>query len=144
MKPSTGLRNAILASSSLKTALDGGEIRIYAGNVPASADAAIGSATHLCTIKNDGDGITFDSAADAGVLSKNPAETWSGVNENTGTATFFRHVLSSDTGDESTTALRLQGTCAVAGADLNLTSVGLSSGATQTIDFYSVAMPAGS
>lgn len=143
MKVSTGLRNALLATSSIKTALDGGEIRIYAGTVPADADAAIGGATLLVTILSGGSGINFDSTAAAGVLAKDPAETWSAVNVATGTATFYRHVLNADTGASSTSALRLQGTCAVAGADLNLTSVALTSGATQTIDFYSVAMPAG-
>lgn len=143
MKVSTGLRNAMLASSSIKAALDGGEIRIYGGPVPADADAAIGAATLLVTIKNAGAGINFDSAAALGVLAKDPAETWSGVNVATDAATFYRHVLSADTGALSTSALRLQGTVAVAGADLNLTSVALTSGATQTIDFYSVAMPAG-
>ena len=142
MKISTGLRNHVLASGSLKSALDGGEIRIYAGTEPASADDAIGSATLLVTIESGGSGINFDSAAAGGVLEKAPAETWNGVNVASGTATFYRHVLPGDTGAASTSAVRMQGTCAVAGADLNLTSVALTSGATQTVDFYSVAFPA--
>lgn len=143
MKLSTGLRNALLSGGSLKASLDGGEIRIYSGTVPADADASIGSATLLVTIKNGGSGINFASSAASGVLNKASAETWSGTNAATGTASFFRHVLSADTGASSTSAVRIQGTTAVAGADLNLTSVSLTSGATQTIDFYSVAMPAG-
>lgn len=139
---STGLRNALLGSASLKSSLDGGEIRIYAGTVPADADAAIGAATLLVTIKNGGSGINFDSAATGGVLLKAPAETWSGTNAASGTASFFRHVVAADTGASSTTALRIQGLCAVAGADINLTSVALTSGATQTLDFYSVSLPA--
>lgn len=142
MKISTGLRNHVLASGSLKSALDGGEIRIYAGAAPASADDAIGAATLLVTIKDAGAGINFDSAAAAGVIEKDPSETWNGVNAASGTASFYRHVLAADTGALSTTALRMQGDCGVAGADLNLTSVSLTSGATQTIDFYSVAFPA--
>lgn len=142
MKISTGLRNAVLSTGSLKSALDGGEIRIYAGTEPASADDAIGGATLLVTIKNAGAGINFDSAAAGGVLEKAPAEVWNGVNAASGTAVFYRHVLGADTGALSTTAVRMQGNCAVAGADLNLTSVSLTSGATQTIDFYSVAFPA--
>lgn len=143
MKLSTALRNYILSSGSLKAALAGGEIRIYAGTVPTTADDSIGSATLLVTIKNAGAGINFDTTAAAGILAKAPGETWSGVNAATGTAAFFRHVLSADTGASSTTAVRIQGTCAVAGADINLTSVALTSGATQTIDAYSVAQPAG-
>lgn len=143
MKLSTGLRNALLSGGSLKATLDGGEIRIYSGTVPADADASIGSATLLVTIKNGGSGINFASSAASGVLNKAAAETWSGTNAATGTASFFRHVLSADDGSSSSSAVRIQGTTAVAGADLNLTSVSLTSGATQTIDFYSVAMPAG-
>lgn len=142
MKLSTGLRNAMLSGGSLKASLDGGEIRIYSGTVPADADASIGSATLLCTIKNGGSGITFGAAA-AGVLPKASGETWSGTNAATGTASFFRHVLSADDGSSSSSAVRIQGTVAAAGADLNLTSVSLTSGAPQTVDFYSVAMPAG-
>lgn len=143
MKLSTGLRNTILGVSSLKAALAGGQLMIYSGTVPADADQALGSAVLLSTIKNGGSGVNFDTAAVAGSIPKAPGETWSGVNVATGAATFFRHVLSSDTGALSTTALRIQGTVAVAGGDLNLTSVSLSSGATQTVDAYNVAQPAG-
>lgn len=143
MKLSTGLRNGMLASNSLKSLLASGEIRIYAGTVPADADASIGSATLLCTVKNGGSGINFASAATAGVLPKASGETWSGTNVATGVATFFRHVLAADDGSASSSAVRIQGTVAVAGADLNLTSVSLVSGAPQAIDYYSVAQPAG-
>lgn len=141
MKLSTGLRNALLSGGSLKATLDGGEIRIYSGTVPADADAAIGGATLLVTIKNGGSGITFATAS-GGVMQKAGGETWSGTNAATGTASFYRHVLSADDGSSSTSAVRIQGTVAVAGADMNLTSVALSSGATQTLNFYSIAMPA--
>lgn len=142
MKISTALRNHVLAVGSMKSALDGGEIRIYAGAEPATADDAIGSATLLVVIKNGGAGINFDSAAAAGVLEKAPAEIWGGTNVAGGTAAFYRHVLSADTGALSTTAVRIQGNVAVAGADLNLTSISLTAGAPQTVDFYSVAAPA--
>lgn len=143
MKASTGLRNHMLASGSLKGALDGGEIRIYAGTVPATADAAIGSATLLCTITLEGGatGITFAAAAADGVLQKNASEEWSGTNADSGTATFFRHVIDSDDGSASTTALRIQGTVNTVGADLNLSSTSLVAAAEQTIDYYSVAIP---
>ena len=111
--------------------------------MPATADDPIGSATLLTTIKNGSAGINFAAGAASGVLNKDASETWSGVNAASGAASFFRHVLAADTGLSSTSAARIQGTVAVAGADLNLTSVALTSGATQTVDFYSVAMPAG-
>ncbi len=142
MKLSTGMRNALLSGGSLKATLDGGEIRIYSGTVPADADASIGGATLLVTIKNGGSGITFGSAS-GGVIQKAGGETWSGTNAATGTASFYRHVLSADDGTSSSSAARLQGTVGVAGADMNLSSVSLTSGATQTLNFYSVTVPAG-
>lgn len=141
---STGLRNALLSSNNLKAIFDAGsEIRIYGGTVPADADAAIpGGATLLVTIKNGSSGITFAAAAAGGVLEKSAAETWSGINVATGAPTFYRHVLTADAGAASTTAPRYQGNVGVAGADMNLTSSTLTSGATQTLDYHAVAIPA--
>lgn len=142
-KVSTALRDGMLAGSSLKEQLDGGFIKIYAGTVPSTADDALGSATLLCTISvnSTGAGINFDTAASAGVLSKAPAEVWSGVNTATGTATFFRHVAATDNGALSTTAPRIQGAIGTSGSEMNLSSVNLVSGATQTIDYYNAALP---
>lgn len=143
IKASTGLRNGVLASGSVKSQLDSGFIKLYAGAAPASADDAIGAATLLCTISvnSTGTGVKFDAAAANGVLAKAPAEVWSGVNVATGTATFYRHVAAADDGAASTTAPRVQGTIGTAGADLNLSSANLTAGATQTVDYYSVAWP---
>ena len=142
-KTSTALRNGMLAGSSLKELLDYGFIKLYTGTVPASADDALGSATLLCTISinSTGTGINFDTAASAGVLAKAPAEVWSGVNSATGTATFYRHVAEADDGTLSTDAPRIQGAVNTSGGELNLSSVNLTSGATQTIDYYNVSLP---
>lgn len=143
IKISTGLCNALLSSNSLKGIFDAGsEIRIYAGAVPASADDTIGSATLLCTIKNGASGITFNSSASAGILEKNPSETWSGTNSASGVATFYRHVLTGDDNAASTSAPRYQGNVATVGADMNLTSTNLASGATQTLDYHAVSFMA--
>lgn len=143
MKISTGLRNHLLVTGSLKSALDGGFIKIYSGAEPASADDAA-TGTLLCTVSvnSTGTGINFETAAASGVLTKETTEVWSGVNAASGTAGYFRHVASGDDGTSSTTQKRIQGSIAVAGADLNLSAVGLTSGATQTIDYYNVALPA--
>jgi hypothetical protein len=143
IKISTALRNAILASGSVRSSLNGGFIRIYSGAVPSSADSALGSATLLCVISvnSTGTGITFATTASGGVLTKNLSETWSGVNVASGTASFYRHVAALDTGENSATQVRIQGTVGTAGADLNLTNTTLVNGAPQLIDFYSVAMP---
>ena len=144
MKASTGLRNAVLATGSLKAVLDNGFIDIYAGTVPADADAALGSATLLCVISNNsaGTGIHFAAAASGGVLAKSTTETWSGANIASGTATFARHRLATDSGTLSTTEPRMQLSIGVSGADLNfLDGVYLNSGATKTINAYSVGAP---
>lgn len=146
MRLSTGLRNHILASGSFKNGLDGGVIRIYSGTPPATADDAVPAAsTLLCTLTVDGDGSTglnFDTAAAAGLLQKATSEVWQGTNVATGNAAWFRFEPQADGGGQSTTALRLQGTVGVAGADLNISSVALTTGAVQTVDFFSVLLPA--
>lgn len=143
-KASTGLRNKLLDTGSLKASLALGFIKIYSGSEPATADAAIaGGNTLLCTISvaSGGTGLTFATSAAGGVLAKNASEVWSGVNAATGTATFYRHVAVADDTLSSTTQARLQGSIATAGAEMNFSSTSLTSGATQTIDYYVVALP---
>lgn len=143
LKASTGLRNQLLDTGSLRDILYEGFINIYAGTVPATADDALGSATLLSTISNasTSDGLTMDTEAMGGVLAKASGEVWSGVNVAGGTATFYRHIAVGDTGAASTTQARVQGSIGVSGADMNLTSTTLSNGATQTIDFYTLNLP---
>ncbi len=141
---STGLRNKILDTNPLKAILAGGFVKLYAGPVPADADAALaGGNTLLCTVSvnSSGTGLTFDPAAVNGVIVKNVSEVWSGVNAASGTATFYRHVTPSDTGALSTTEARLQGTVGLAGADMNISNNVLVAAATQALDYYAVAMP---
>lgn len=140
---STGLRNKLLDANPLKTIFAAGFLKIYAGAVPADADAAV-TGTLLCTISigSSGTGINFAASAASGVISKSGSETWSGVNAASGTATYFRHVAVGDDGTLSTTQARIQGTVSTAGANLNLSNVALTSTATQTIDYYSFGLPA--
>ena len=143
LKLSTGLRNKMLDTGALRPTMSLGFIKIYAGTVQATADAALdGTNVLLCTVSNasTATGITLDPAAN-GSIPKAAAETWSGVNAATGTATFYRHIAPADDGTLSTTQARIQGAIATSGAELNLTSTTLTSGATQTVDFYSIALP---
>ena len=124
MKLSTGLANKILTESSIKQALDGGEIRVYAGPVPPTADAAIGAATLLGTYKAGGAaGLTLESSPSDGTLAKASAEQWTGNAVATGQIAFLRFVQPSDDGSESTTAVRLQLTAGLAGADADFTNL---------------------
>lgn len=149
IKTSTGLRNKMLVTGSFKSLMDGGKILIYGGAssavIPVSADdSATGlGATLLSTITvgSGATGLTFATTAVGGVVTKTTSETWSGNNVATGTAQFYRLVSSTDTGASSTTDARVQGTISTAGADLNLSSVSLTNGSPQTIDFFSMALP---
>lgn len=142
---STGLRNHLMLSGSFKGGLDGSIINIYSGTAPANPDDAVPSAaTLLCTISVDGagTGVTFEASATPGLLLKAAGEQWQGSNAANGTATWFRLVKTADDGSASTTALRLQGSVAIGGADLNLTNTSLVAAAVQTVDYFSVLMPA--
>lgn len=143
IKLSTGIRNTILATSSLKDAVDGKVIRLYEGAVPETADASIESATMLCevSVNGDGTGISMASSASAGVLKKNSNESWFGSVDTSGTATFFRIVDDSDDGSLSTSQERIQGTVADAGADAYLANPSLVQGNSQSIDYFAIALP---
>lgn len=143
LKVSTGLANAILAGGGLKTALTGMVMRIYAGTEPTTADSSIGAATLLVTITDAGGGgaLSFEANAVAGVLEKSSSQVWEGTAVATGTATFCRLLLPADTDASSTTAVRLQGDAALAGAFLNLTSTAISTSAVQRVGFLAIAQP---
>ncbi len=142
-KLSTGLRNAMLGTTSLKAALAPMVMKLYSGTVPADADAALGGATLLCTITDDAGAneLEFDTAPSGGVLAKAPAQIWRGVNGASGLCSFYRLVTETDDGTSSTTQQRIQGLVAAAGADLNLSNPTLTAAASQTIDYYTVALP---
>lgn len=88
-------------------------------------------------------GLLFDTSS-GGVMPKLATQTWSGVNANTGTAGWFRQYGSvNDAGGLDTTAstLRVDGSVATSGADMNLNSTAFSSGATTTMSSWSMTMP---
>lgn len=136
---STGLRNGMAVTSPIRTLLNNSVLKIYAGTVPSSADAALpGDATLLVTIvANDGN-LRLDTVASGGTVTKDTTQIWSGVAVASGVATYYRHVLPSDTGVLSTTQVRIQGEVALVGKEMSLTNTSISSGATQTIDFYAI------
>ena len=140
---SSGLRDHMLITGSFKSGLDGGVLKIYAGAMPATADADSSALTVLCTISRDaaGTGITFGSTVTGGVLTKNTSEIWRGLIGASGTATFFRFMSIGDTGTLSTSAKRVQGTVGVVGADLNFSNITFVSGNYKVIDSLNVTLP---
>ncbi len=141
LKLSTGLRDGMLDTSPFKTLLDASRVMIYSGVAPATADAAEGTLLVSIGSDNADTHCHFLAAAVSGVLSKN-ADIWSGVASGTGTASYFRLVVNTDTGVLSTTEIRMQGTVGTSGADINMSSVTIVSGATQTVDTWDLTMPA--
>lgn len=139
---STGLRDYLAATGSLKDALTGCSINIYTGVTPANADSSLGSAALLCTITGAPDGIEFEDTPAAGVLTKAASQAWEGTNAASGTAQFFRIVADGDTGVASTTAVRLQGTVGLLAADLELSNVELINGDPLVINSASFTIPA--
>lgn len=140
-----------LVGGSLRDIFKDGVLRIYSGSQPASADAAFG-ATLLCSISLASgtftpgavtNGLEF-GAASGGAISKESG-VWSGTNAATGTAGWFRLMANATDAsglDSSYLYPRIDGSIGTSGADLNLGSTSLTSGATLTIDTFTITLPA--
>ena len=141
---STGLVNALQITGSRKALLDSGFIKFYAGAVPANADASLGGATLLCTLTNNGDGVTgltFENAATDGIIQKNPSEVWRGTPVASGAATFFRWEMTGDSGGQSSTDIRVQGLVGNVGSDANLTDINFQVGVDFTLPVCAHTQP---
>lgn len=144
---STGLRNKVLDTGSLKSILANGFIHVYSsilGNIPTTPDDAINPANHTLLLTVYGDGIAAGlnlGTASGGSINKAAGETWAGTVLASGNAVWFRHVGSADTGAASTTEPRLQGRVGVAGAELNISSLALTAGDTRTVNYANIAFP---
>jgi hypothetical protein len=106
-----------------------------------------GTLTAVLTTPNQY-GLDFEPYADiaGGIISMNPGDVWSGVCSATGTAGYFRLQTIADTGatdgPSSFVFPRLQGTVSTANADMNMTSINKTQGATETISSASFTFPA--
>lgn len=160
---SEALRNGLLQGSSVKEQLDNGFLYIYAGTVPADADAALdmtvttGVHTQLVKVAADAvpvdagvTGLQFAAAASAGAIAKLASQTWAGVVHFIGkdqaqagvgplTATFFRFCSAADNGQGigGASTPRIQGTIGTSGTDLIVSSVSLSDNGTNTFGISS-------
>lgn len=87
--------------------------------------------------------LQWAGTAANGVISKSGA-TWSGVAAASGTAGWFRieaSVADPGTLDSTDSIMRIDGACATSGAELNLGTTTIASGATQTITSFTVTLP---
>lgn len=145
---STGLRNNLAGPTGFAGSFANGVIEIYTGAQPASADAAA-SGTLLGTMTlasgpfvpgSPTNGLTFAAPA-GGAVSK--TGVWSFVGIAAGRAGWFRlKANAADAGLLSTTAVRMDGSCAVSGADLNLSNIDVAVGAPNTCDAFVYTQPA--
>lgn len=144
---SVPLKNALLATASLKEALESANaapaglyLFLFAGPVPANPDAAldmVASHTQVVKVAADAtaiaDGIVpllLAASATAGYITKATAQTWKGLVAFDGFSdasaslapTFFRLCAGGDNGRAAggASTFRVQGTCGVVGADLLL------------------------
>ena len=145
---STGLRNLLVGTTGFSTALANGVIEIYSGTQPITADSAVAGVLLGTVTLNSGpftpgvatNGLTFAAAA-SGAVAK--SGIWSFNGSTGGTAGWFRFKgNAADTGLLSTTALRLDGSIATSGADLNLSNIVVAVGAPNTIDAFTYTHPA--
>lgn len=148
---STGLRNAMLkaifTNDTFPKFYDNARLRIYSivGDAPATADAALGSATLITTISDNatGDPLAFDTPV-GDTVAKLPSQTWRGTNVASGTIVFWRLEELDDDGTASTTKLRIQGMCGTVGSDMNIQDLSLVSSAPQDIDYFYYQQPTAS
>lgn len=141
-KFSTGLRNEMLSGQSFKDTMDGGYLHIFTGTPPASADDAETSTPILTlSVDDSGGGLHFDSTAVDGAIGKDNSELWKGTITADGVATWFRFVAVGDTGAQSTTEARIQGTVGVAGADMLMANTSMTETEEFTLNYFTVVLP---
>ena len=135
---------------SIRDVMMDGVLRIYSGSQPATADTAVAGTLLLEISVSAGafvagafdNGLEFGDAA-SGAIAKASAETWQDTGIASGTAGWFRFVgNATDAGAASTTLPRIDGSVGTSGADLNMSSTSITSGATYTIDTFQLTLPA--
>lgn len=144
----TGLRNQMLngiaGTGGLKTILDGGYLDIFTGAQPASADH-VETGTKLIRISSTSgtaasDGLRFGTAANGAIPLTVPV--WSGVVSVAGVAGWARFYGTAGTSGTSGSALRMDMSVGVSGADLNLSHTSLVVSSVLTISTFNITEPA--
>lgn len=118
-------------ADALSNELDSGYLRIYDGTQPANADTAVSTQTLLAELRFN---ATAAPAASNGVLTFNAITADSSANA-TGTATWFRALKS-----DGTTVI-MDGTVGTSGANLNLTSVSITTGTQVSVTSFTHTIP---
>ena len=137
---STGLRNAMVVA--MQAALANGRIDIYSGPPPASADDAP-TGTLLLKVSKNGDGspLVMGTVPSGGLLKKPAGDVWRGTVLASGTAGYYRYVVTTDTGAPSLTGCRMQGRVAEVDAELIISNAALVLGAPQDVKDFTFVVP---
>jgi hypothetical protein len=144
LRVSTGLRNALLDTAALKTAMDDFFVDVYTGTQPGSADTAP-SGTKLLTYTVGNDGTTggdWAASASSGALSKLSSQTLQATGLAEGAAGWFRIRLAGDLGTTNTTDKRIDGSIAQSGSDMDMANLSVTVGQIRTLDSLTITLPA--
>lgn len=124
----------IAGVNSLAATANGGTLNIYTGTQPTDANTAISGQTLLVTLTFSatafGGGVASGSAGSKVVTATANAIT-SGTAVATGTAAWFRILTSSS-------AVCIDGSVGTSGADLNLSSTAVSTGAVVSVSSFTI------
>lgn len=146
LRLSDAARNRLLDGASnggIKGAFNLGFINIYTGSQPASANTgATGTLLGTVSVNGGGTGITFDASV-AGVISKAAAEAWKFTGLAAGIAGWFRLWAAGDTVTATdATKPRVDGAIGTSGAELNLSNVTIAVSQVNSVDAFTITMPA--
>jgi hypothetical protein len=126
----TAQRNTAL--DAIRAAYNAGKLRVFAGAVPANADAALGGATQLAELTLN---ATAFPAASGGVLTAN-AITRDNSADATGTASFFRLL------DSAGTTVLAQGAVGTSGAEMIVPTTSVVAGQPFECSSLTITIPA--
>jgi len=149
LRLSSGLRNRLLGTGSFKNVMMDGVIRIFPGVQPVSADDVEGASPLVEITVASGafsagvaaNGLEFGEPS-GGSIAKADGEIWSGAATSAGTAGWFRFYDNSLTTGADSASARFDGAISTSGAQLNMSSTAIASGATTTIDSFTITLPA--
>lgn len=151
LRLSTGLRNYMTRTGSLKAGIDNCYLLLYSGSQPATADAAA-TGTLLAVISAAGVAdaeLTIIDGSGDGDLDK-AVEVWQGSGLADGVLGWFRLIVENtdqattvtEAGTLSTTSRRIDGAIAASGSQLNISNTTVATGAPQLVDTFTLTMPA--
>jgi hypothetical protein len=146
--------NAGLSSPEYRASAVGAVVTIFALPGTGTGPNGFVVATTLTTITTTtgnmaggvapANGLTMGSAA-AGVIAKTASETWQGTAVATGTAGWFRFkgsVLDAGAADALEAFIRLDGSIATSGGNLNMSNTSIVTGAVQSLSTFQLTAPA--